>query len=212
MKKGILAIKVLDRLRPTIREGRFADVCQLLESEIESALARRRRFDAAVLSSVLGSFLAVMGKIQEGLSAHLRAESIDPAEPQHAIAIARYLLDILGDVESAYGKVEELSRRKIKDPKALYDMATIRGICATRSGLIPEGVLQLDASLEMATKGNLPTVSWSLELVEELSAHTAAVTACQSYLDEALRRSEEEGDSISAERSREILKELRGAH
>jgi len=213
MKKGTLATRVLDSLRPTIREGRFEEACTSLESEIDRIIQEQgRQFDAAVLSSVLGSYLAVTGKIQEGLAAHLRAEDIDPTEPQHSIGTARYLLSMLGDIDSASRKVEGISRRRIKDSKVLHDIATIRGICAVRSGLVTEGVQQLGTSLDMASEGRLPTVSWSLELVEELSSHAVAATACISYLDEVLRRSEAEGDIASADRSLELLKELRKSH
>lgn len=193
-----------ESIAPMVRQGRLQEVCSLIAAEREKASTDERSAEAATLSIMLASFLSVVGRREEGLSAHAFAEEVEPENPHNAVATARYLLSMMNDPEAAATKIAHtLSRATSPDHKFLHNAHSILGRCALRSQSYEVATSRLQEARAIASAHDLPAISWDFDLAREL----VTTPSGRSYLDELLQRARLEGDSITENRVVAILQD-----
>lgn len=193
-----------DSIAPLVRQGRLQEVCGIIAAERDSAKAEGRRAEAATLSIMLGSFLSVTGRREEGLAAHVFAEEVEPENVYHAVATARYLLSFMSDPEAAAAKTRyTLSRATSFDPKFLHDAYSVLGLCAVQSRSFDVAASHLQEAKAVASAHDMPAILWDFALAREV----ATTPGGHDYLVDLLQRAQLENDIITESRVTAILRE-----
>lgn len=197
-----------DSIAPLVRQGSLQEVCNIIAAERDRAKTEKRSAEAATLSIMLGSFLSITGRREEGMAAHVFAEEVEPGNPHHALAIARYLLSIMGDPESAAVKTRQtLSRATSSDPKLLHDAYSILGLCAVRSQSYEAALSHLQEAQSVARAHDIAAILWDFALAREV----VATSGGHNYLVELLQRAQLENDVITENRVTAILRGVAGS-
>jgi hypothetical protein len=199
---------VMDSVQPFVAKGNFAGASEVVERAIVEALNERRREDAAALSSILSSFLTIIGEDEPALRALERAEALDSTNLHHALATARHMLTRLGDVDAAEGKALVVLANAGSDHQLAHVAFSVLGQCSFAKGAFGKALFYLRRAQDAAIEGDLHPRAWDFFLVQEVARVDPANETWRTYARELLRRAQAHSHAISEKRAKALLSNL----
>lgn len=182
-----------------MRAGRGDEACQFLDQAKQKAQAEGSTDDAALYSSVRGSYLAAMGRNEEALEAYQGAEQLSKSDPHYRLTTARHLLWGMSLPSEALELVDAIPDSEIENAGILLEAHAIRGLCHLAQQQEAQAIRELEAVVSLIARRMPPSLSCDLTLVEELARQRIAPDLCRDYLEqvEAQARKEEETRVVS---------------
>lgn len=163
------------------RKGEEA-CCFLLQAE-ERALSSGMPDDAALYSSVRGSYLVAMGRDASALEAYLGAERLSGGNTHYRLGTARHLVSAMARPEQALEIVDEVLKSETKSQSVRQEAHSIRGLAFLALEQSDRAIEELQAISLMLSLAAQPALSCDLTLVEELIRQRVAPRSCRSYLE-----------------------------
>jgi len=191
-----------------MRRQKGEEACRLLFRSKEDAQSRGANREAALFSSVRGSYLAALGRNEEALDAYLEAEQLSEDSVHDRLITARHLVGAMDRPDQALEAVNAAVSFRSDDPAVsdsevtaiLAEALSIRGLAFLRLGQPEKAVQELEALHSMLSSPGLPSLSCDLTLVEELSRRRLAPRLCRRYLQLVEARAREEKERRVLER------------
>jgi tetratricopeptide (TPR) repeat protein len=174
------------------REG--DEACQLLADATERAISGEAPDNAALFSSVRGSYLMALGRDDEALDAYLEAERLSGGEVYYQLATARHLVTGVNQPERALKKVDPLVAAPSDDPGVRQQARAIRGMALLSLNQPDAAIDELEA-ICTELPARLAAVSLDLTLVEGLAQRGVGVEVCQRYLSFVESKAKEDGEA-----------------
>jgi hypothetical protein len=169
------------------------EACQLLADAIERAVSGEAPDNAALFSSVRGSYLMALGRDDDALDAYLEAERLSGGEVYYQLTTARHLVTGVDQPERALQRVDPLVVAPSDDPGVRQQAPAIRGM-ARLSLNQPDAAIEELAAISSELPAKLPAVSLDLTLVEGLAHRGLGVEVCRRYLSLVESKANEDGE------------------
>ena len=183
-----------------MRQRKGEEACRFLLQAKEHALSEGAAGDAALYSSVRGSYLVAMGRDGEALAAYEEAGQISEDNAHYQLTTARHLVVAMGEADKALEIVNSMTEFVSEDPEvseseiaAIHREAhVIRGLAFLTLDQPEKAITELDAICFDSAQP--PSLARDLTLVEEFLRRRLAPALCSRYLDlvEAKAQEEEE--------------------
>lgn len=178
-----------------MRQKRGAEACRFLRQAVKQALSDGMSDDAALYSSVRGSYLVAMGRDAEALEAYLQAEQLSGGNTHYSLGAARHLASAMDRPGQALEIVDAILSSETESPSVRQEAHAIRGLAFLGLDQPEQAIKELQAIRLALSQLPLPALSCDLTLVEELSRQHLAPNYCRQYLRlvESVARENREG-------------------
>jgi len=192
-----------------MRQRKGEEACRFLSRAKEDALSSGANDNAALFSSVRGSYLMAMGFDEEALRAYREAERLSGNDVHYRLTTARHLIVAMDRPAEALEIASAVVGFESEDPAVSEsEVAAIRREARAIRGLALLGLDQPEKAIEelqaLCSPAQLPSLSWDLTLVEELSRRQLAPGSCRRYLDLVESKAREESEARVLEKVLEI--------
>ena len=193
---------ILRNAHALMRAKKGDRACELLADAASQAVTRDDLEDAALFTSVRGSYLVALGRDEAALQAYLEAEKLGEGQAHYQLTTARHLIFGMKRPEDALAKVNELDSTRCSQSERLI-ARSLRGTAHLHLGKQKLATAELKAMLEETPPG-LPSISHDLILVEMLLREPLAHEVCRRYLSLVETKAEKEGEDSILGRVREL--------
>lgn len=194
-----------------MRQRRGEDACRFLAQARDEALSSGLLDDAALFSSVRGSYLVAMGRDSEALEAYLEAERLSKGDAYSRLRTARHLVSGMKQPGEALKKVSTVLEAPPEGSAVRHEIHAIRGLAFLGLDQPEQAIEELQVLCSEASPPQLPSVSWDLTLVEEFLHRHLAPQLCQRYLELVESKAKKEGETRVLERALQLKSTLPAA-
>jgi len=190
--------KVLRAAHALMRRKEGEEACQVLARAKEEALARKDLDEAALYSSVRGSYLVAMGRDEEASEAYSQAEAMSQGNPHYQLTTARHLVSAMSQPGIALQKVDsalDQLDQTAGNAALSQDARAVRGLALLALGEPEKATIELSTMHRLLAETDLPSLSCDLTLVEALCRQPSARRICSRYLKLVEARARNEGET-----------------
>lgn len=178
-----------------MREGQGEEACRFLAQAREHALSGGMLDDAALYSSVRGSYLAAMGHDSDALEAYLEAERLSDSDPHSCLITTRHLVSCMEQPGKALEKVDAILESSSVGSAVRQAARAIRGLALLALDQSEKALEELRKMCSELPSALLPSRSCDLTLVEALVRKNLAPSLCSLYLESVELRAGEEREA-----------------
>lgn len=175
--------EILEATRVLMRKRQQQEACRLLSQERDRAVLEGLPEEAALYSSVRGSYLVAMGRDEEAYEAYRDAEKLSNGDVHDKLLTARHLVFGLGRPEEGFKKAEEVITSETESVIVQHQAHSIQGLARLAMNQPEEAANSLRRLIYAIQSNPAQTSSLDLSLVEELAKDRTATDLCRTYLD-----------------------------
>jgi len=174
-----------------VRNGKREEACRFLLQHKERAESTGDLDDAALYSSVRGSYLVIIGADEEALEAYREAERLSGHDVHYQLTVARHLVQAMLQPRQALESVNALVKYDSDNPEVSeseiaavrQEAHVIRGLSFLALGRPKGAIEELREVKHIVARGVLHPLSCDLTLVEELIRRHLVPRVCMEYLE-----------------------------
>jgi hypothetical protein len=186
--------EILDASRVLMRKGRKEEACRLLAEARDRAASEGQPAEAALYSSVRGSYLVAMGRDSEAQESYRDAERFSNGEASDKLISARHLIYGLKRPEEGLSKAGEVLEATTVGTTVWQEATAIQGIARIAMNQPGEAVNCLKTLLARLRSTQIRASGCDLLLVDELLKQQQAGELCRAYISLAESRAREAQD------------------